>query len=72
MASEKTIYVQKSELLNGVLRFSSLDQQLKALFPIDSYGTLRNRDKIDEFDKLVKNNGYSLVFENDLTEGMYN
>ena len=64
MASEKTIYVQKSELLNGVLRYSSLDPEVKKkLLMLDNYGTLKNRDRIDEFAQLVENNDYSLIFE---------
>lgn len=71
MSSEKTVYVQKSSTLNGVLRYSSLDEEVKKLFPLDSYGTLRNRDKIDEFDQLIRDNGYSLVFEDDVAEQTY-
>jgi len=72
MASEKTIYVQKSELLNGVLRYSSLDTEVKKkLLMLDSYGTLKNRDRIDEFAEMIKNNNYSLVFEDDEAEDLY-
>ena len=71
MSSDKLIYVQRSNLLNGVLRYSSLDQEVKKLFPVDSYGTLRNRDNIDQFDQLTRDNGYELMFEDDLVEAEY-
>ena len=72
MASEKTIYVQKSELLNGVLRYSSLDSEVKKkLLMLDSYGTLRNRDRIDEFAGMIKDNDYSLIFEDDEAKDLY-
>ena len=71
MSSEKTIYVQRSELLNGVLRYSSLDQEVKKLFSLDGYGTLRNRDKISMFDDLIRYNGYSLEFEDAEAEERY-
>jgi len=71
MASEKMIYVQKSKLLNGVLRYSSLDEKVKTLFSLDSYGTLKNRDKIDEFHALARDNGYELTFEDDSAELAY-
>jgi len=72
MASEKKIYVQKSGLLNGVLRYSSLEPNINKLFPLDSYGTLKNRDKIDEFGALAKENGFEFIFENDETELAHN
>ena len=72
MSSEKTIYIQRSELLNGVLRYSSLDPEVKKLFSLDSYGTLRNRDKISMFDDLIKYNDYSLEFEDTDAEERYN
>ena len=72
MTSEKTIFVQKSNLLNGVLRYSSLDPKVKKLFSLDNYGTLRNRDRIDEFDALVRENGYTLKFEDIMAERAYN
>ena len=71
MASEKHIYVQKSKLLNGVLRYSSLDENVKNIFSLDSYGTLRNRDKINEFDVLARENGYEVTFEDDAAKSSY-
>jgi len=65
------IYVQKSKLLNGVLRYSSLDDRVKDLFSLDSYGTLKNRDRIDKFHELVDQNGYELKFEDDAAEVAY-
>ena len=72
MEMEKTIFVQKSKLLNGVLRYSSLDERVKRFAYLDSYGTLRNRDKINEFDKFIKNSGYALKFEDKDVEVIYN
>jgi len=72
MASEKTIYVQKSNLLNGVLRYSSLDKTISKKFSLDAYGTLKNRDKIDEFKRLLEENDYSLLFEDKSSEDFYN
>ena len=71
MSSEKVIYVQRSEVLNGVLRYSSLDPEVKKLFSLDSYGTLRDRDKISFFDDLIRYNGYELEFENDEAKERY-
>jgi hypothetical protein len=71
MSSEKLIYIQKSKLLNGVLRYSSLDENVKKLFPLDSYGTLRNRDGVAKFDESLKENGYSVKFEDDESEEEY-
>ena len=72
MASDKKIYIQKSKLLNGVLRYSSLNDDFKKLFPLDGYGTLRNRDNIDQFHQAAQDNGYSLIFEDDAAEQDYN
>ena len=71
MSSDKNIFVQRSQLLNGVLRYSSLDPEVKKLFSLDSYGTLRNRDRIDQFDQLIRDNNYKLTFENELAEKAY-
>lgn len=69
MASEKTIYVQKSKLLNGVLRYSTLDPEVKKkLLVIDNYGTLKNRDKIMDLVQLSIDNDYSFVFEDEEAE----
>jgi hypothetical protein len=72
MSSTKNIYIQRSEILNGVLRYSSLDEEVKKLFSLDSYGTLRNRDKISMFDDLIRYNGYEIEFEDDAAEERYN
>ena len=72
MSLEKNIYVQRSETLNGVLRYSSLDQEVKKLFSLDSYGTLRNRDKISMFDDLIRYKGYELEFEDNAAKERYN
>ena len=71
MSSEKNIYVQRSEILNGVLRYSSLDEEVKKLFSLDAYGTLRSRDKINLFDDLIRYNGYNLQFEDDEARDRY-
>jgi len=49
-----------------------LDPEVKKLFSLDSYGTLRNRDKISMFDDLIKYNNYSLEFEDTDAEERYN
>jgi len=72
MCSAKNIYVQRSEILNGVLRYSSLDEKVKKLFSLDSYGTLRNRDQISLFNDLIGYNGYELEFEDAAAEERYN
>jgi len=71
MASEKSIFVQSSGLLNGVLRYSSLDDIVGRSPYLDVYGTLKNRDKINEFDAQVKEQGYSFVFDDDAAKKMY-
>jgi SNF2 family DNA or RNA helicase len=48
-----------------------LDPEVKKLFSLDSYGTLRNRDRIDQFDQLIRDNNYKLTFENELAEKAY-
>ena len=65
MASEKTLYVQKSGLLNGVLRYSTLDDNVKKLFSLDSYNTLVNRDKINELAEIASQNNIEIKFEDD-------
>ena len=72
MSLKKNIYVQRSETLNGVLRYSSLNEEVKKLFSLDSYGTLRNRDKISMFDDLIRYNGYELEFEDESAKERYN
>jgi len=69
--TSKTVFVQKSNLLNGVLRFSTLDKSIESLFNWDSLGTLRNRDSIAQFDSIARENGISVVFDDDETEARY-
>lgn len=71
MSAEKTIYIQKSKLLNGVLRYSSLEEEVKKFSLLDSYGTLRNRDKINDFSDLIRDKGYSVMFEDLAAEQEY-
>lgn len=71
MSTEKILYVQSSHLLNGVLRYSSLEPNVKKLFSLDSYGTLRNRDRINDLDRLIRENEYSLKFESDEARESY-
>ena len=71
MASEKTLYVQKSELLNGVLRYSTLDDNVKKLFSLDSYNTLVNRDKINELAETAAQNNIEIQFEDDAARQDY-
>jgi Type III restriction enzyme, res subunit/Helicase conserved C-terminal domain len=71
MENSKKIFVQKSDLLNGVLRYSSLDESFNSTFDIDSWGTLRNRDRIDEFNRIAKEKGYELIFENEHAKSRY-
>ena len=63
--TSKTVFVQKSKLLNGVLRYSTLDPVTQALFDWDSLGTLRNRDDVAKFDAVARENGITLDFEDD-------
>jgi len=66
------VYVQKSELLNGVLRYSSLDGSISRSNLLDAYGTLRNRDRIHEFQRYVKDCDYQFVFEDEEAERLHN
>jgi superfamily II DNA or RNA helicase len=68
--SQNTVFIQKSELLNGVLRYSSLSPLDKNY--IDPYGTLRNRDRLVEFHNKLESEGYIFKFQDDETEGLYN
>jgi len=61
--SKKVVFVQKSTLLNGVLRFSALRTEITKSRYLDSYGTLRNRDKVLEFEDYLQKLGYELEFE---------
>ena len=66
------VFVQRSVQLNGVLRYSTLNNDIKKLFDWDSLGTLRNRDYITKFDAIVKEHGIVLEFEDDETQDRYN
>ena len=58
------VYVQESEMLNGVLRYSSLTHDLKSSGFIDRFDTLKNPDKVLEFEKFLLQNGLDLEFMN--------
>jgi len=63
MNNDKIIYVEESNALNGVLRFSSLSSDFHMLgMYLDKYGTLINNDKIVEFDNAINGLGMSLEF----------
>jgi hypothetical protein len=68
--SQNTVFIQKSGLLNGALRYSSLSPLDKKY--IDPYGTLRNRDKLVEFQNQLESENYILKFQDDETETLYN
>jgi len=70
--SKDMVFVQRSVQLNGVLRYSTLNNDIKKLFDWDSLGTLRNRDYITKFDAIVKEHGIVLEFEDDETQDRYN
>lgn len=74
MESVGNIYAQKSGLLNGVLRYSTLDESVKPLFEkrLDSYGTLRNRDQIAEFQREIDALSFSIIFEDEEAEQLHN
>ena len=72
MVSTKKVYVETSSTLNGVLRFSSLDKDFVNHKLIDSYGTLRNRDKIEEFEVYLKSSSYELEFVDSNSKALYN
>ena len=69
---DRTVFVQKSNLLNGVLRFSSLDTDLKNTNYIDKFDTLKNRDKLIEFEDHLKANDFDLVFTDPEAKELYN
>ena len=71
MGLTNTVFVQKSELLNGVLRFSTLGKELKDSKLLDGYDTLKNRDKLIEFENYLSDNGLELEFMNDDTKSSY-
>jgi len=68
---QRTVFIQKSVLLNGVLRYSTLDDSVRSLFEWDSLGTLRNRDHIAKFDATAKENNIHLEFEDDDARNSY-
>ena len=72
MGYTNTVFVQKSKLLNGVLRFSTLGSDFKDFKLIDGYGTLKNRDKLIEFENYLSSNGLKLEFIDNDTEKSYN
>jgi Type III restriction enzyme, res subunit/Helicase conserved C-terminal domain len=66
MNYQNTVFVEESITLNGVLRFSSLNENFEQLRPfLDKYDSLINNDKIGEFDDAIHNLGLELEFEND-------
>ena len=69
--TSKTVFVQRSKLLNGVLRYSTLDPETAVLFDWDSIGTLRNRDDISRFDAIARENGITMDFEDEEAEHRY-
>ena len=72
MTSQGIVFVQKSRELNGVLRFSSLDRKLESSRLVDSYGTLRNRDKVLDFEQFLETNNLELKFNDEECELYYN
>ena len=66
------VYVETSPTLNGVLRFSSLDPAFANRKFIDAYGTLRNRDKLVEFEEYLVSNNYELEFVDEQAHIIYN
>jgi len=70
--SSNIIYAQSSDLLNGVLRFSTTASGFSVPNLLDPYGTLRNRDKLVEFESFIESNGYELGFEDDSSKLLYN
>lgn len=72
MTSQGIVFVQKSRELNGVLRFSSLDKKLEGSRLVDSYGTLRNRDKVLDFEQFLETNNLELKFNDEECELYYN
>ena len=68
---EKIVFIQTSALLNGNLRYSTMDPEVEKLFRWDSLGTLKNRDHISQFDKTAAKNNVTLKFEDEATEARY-
>jgi superfamily II DNA or RNA helicase len=66
------VYVESSSKLNGVLRFSSLDPQFGNRTLLDGYGTLRNRDRILDFEDYLQSNNYELEFVDEQAHIIYN
>jgi hypothetical protein len=57
------IYVEESNVLNGVLRFSSNHNDFESLRPfLDKYNSLINNDKIGFFNSAVKVLGFNFEF----------
>ena len=70
--NKRTIYVEESRALNGVLRFSSLDHDFEQLRPfLDKYDSLINNDAIFDFHKSLSDLDFELEFEGN-SEARYN
>ena len=65
------VYVQESKVLNGVLRFSSLNTLLKQAGFLDQFDTLKNRDKLPELQEFIWKNGLELQFIDGYTKDKY-
>jgi len=65
------VYVQESKALNGVLRYSSLGIDIKSSGLLDQFDTLKNRDRLPEFEKYLRQNGLELSFQNSIVENKY-
>jgi len=64
MSYENVVFVEESQSLNGVLRFSSLNKSFESLRVfLDKYDSLINNDQIVEFDQKVSELGLELMFE---------
>lgn len=66
------VYVQESLVLNGVLRYSSVDHDLKQSKLLDPFDSLKNIDRLVDFEKYLKENGLELEFTSSSTEEKYN
>jgi SNF2 family DNA or RNA helicase len=64
------VYVQESEVLNGVLRYSSLSDLSQSRL-VDKFDTLRSIDKLPEFEKFLSDNDLVLEFTDERTRERY-
>ena len=71
MGLDNLVFVQNSEALNGVLRFSSLTDIVKNSGFVDKLDTLKNRDKVLEFEEFVRANNLVLQFVDEQSEKQY-